>query len=308
MAGLKEKLIGVLAGGPSGERDVSLATGRAVADALESLGYRLIEIDPGPDVAEKLLHEGVDLVFNALHGRWGEDGCLQGVLEWLKIPYTGSGVLSSALAMDKVAAKRVFRQAGLPVPMERVVKPGDASSIDPDSIDLQLPLVVKPAREGSSLGVTVVRERKELRSAIDDAASFGGDVLVEEFIPGGEFSVGILNDEALGVIEIVPSKSFYDYEAKYADDAGTDYVYPARLPQRTRDLVAQMGLAAFRALKCEGYARVDFLVQGEKAVLLEVNTLPGMTGHSLLPMIAKGEGIGFPKLCEKILESARLKG
>ena len=306
---LEDKRVGVLLGGPSGEREVSLETGKAVAEALAGRGYTVIEIDAGTDLVQRLVAEQIDLVFNALHGRWGEDGCVQGLLEWLRIPYTGAGVLASALSMDKVSAKGLFRQAGLPLAEDRVLSPAQASRVSTAAeLGLSLPVVVKPSREGSSLGVTIVREEAALGSALEAAAGFEAPVLVEAFCEGGEFQVGILDQQALGVIEIVPAREFYDYEAKYADGAGTEYIYPARLDQAKGAEVAGVGLRAYQALGCEGYARVDTIVGPDgRVVLLEVNTLPGMTGHSLMPMIAKGEGIPFDGLCERILELARLK-
>jgi len=307
---LKSKRIGVLLGGPSGEREVSLQTGKAIVEALTGLGYDVVTIDAGADLVERLSAERVDVAFNALHGRWGEDGCVQGLLEWLRIPYTGAGVLASALSMDKVAAKGLFRQAGLPLAEDRVLSATQARSMTgAEQLGLPLPVVVKPSREGSSLGVTIVRKDAALGPALSAAADFEAPVLVETFLPGGEFQVGVLDHQALGVIEIVPTREFYDYEAKYADGAGTEYVYPARLDEAKRDEVAAVGLAAYEAIGGEGYARVDTIVDPRdgRVALLEVNTLPGMTGHSLMPMIARGEGIEFPELCERILDLARLK-
>lgn len=307
---LKNKRIGVLLGGLGEERDVSLRSGEAVARALESRGYRVVRLDVGRDVAARLGAERIDVAVLALHGSYGEDGSIQGVLEVLGIPYTGSGVRASAAAMDKVFSKKVFAYDGLPLAEWVSLATGER----PRAADLPfgLPCVVKPSREGSSVGVHVVREEAALAGAVADAERFAGTVLVERYVKGREINVAVLDDEAggtgaLGAIEIVPATGFYDYAAKYT--AGTTrYLYPAPLPPEQYALACELGLRAHRALGCEGATRAD-LILGEdgRFIVLEVNTLPGMTETSLLPKIAAGRGIDFPSLCERLLCGASLK-
>jgi D-alanine-D-alanine ligase len=304
---LKNKRIAVLMGGLSSEREVSLTTGRAVARALRARGYRPLEIDVGADVAKRLLEEGVEVAFIALHGRYGEDGCIQGLLETLKIPYTGSGVTASALGMDKIRSRWIFERHGLPVPPYRVLDAGQAKQYQPGKDGPGFPLVVKPYREGSSVGVTIVRRMEDLPAALESALAFDPLILVERHIPGREIQVGILDDEPLGAIEIRPKRGFYDYEAKYTDGLA-DHLLPAPLPEPYYTEALNLALAAHRVLGCEGGTRVDLLfMEGEGFYLLEVNTLPGMTPLSLLPEIAKGAGLSFEELCERILLGARLK-
>jgi D-alanine-D-alanine ligase len=299
--------IGVLMGGRSSEREVSLQTGRAVADALREKGYHPVEVDVGPDVAGHLLAQGVEAAFVALHGRFGEDGSIQGLLESMGIPYTGSGVLASALGMDKVRSRWIFEKLDLPVPPYRVLFREEAAMFCPGEHGPSLPLVVKPVREGSSVGVKIVREAEEMASALDLALSFGSPVLVERYIPGREIQVGILDDQPLGAIEIRPRNDFYDYEAKYKDGLA-EHIFPAPLPPDIYGQALQLGLSAHRALGCDGGTRVDLLLENEKDFfVLEVNTLPGMTAVSLLPEIARGAGLSFADLCERILLGARLK-
>jgi D-alanine-D-alanine ligase len=304
-AELKNKRIGVLVGGLSAERDVSLATGAAVVKALVGKGYSPRSIDVGRDIAAVLSQDPIDVAFIALHGRWGEDGCMQGLLETLFIPYTGSGVLASAAAMDKVFTKRVFQIEGVPIAPYRMFSRG--TPIQPSDIPFGFPCVVKPSREGSSVGVHIVKTEAELAAAVADASQYAGDVLVEKYIKGKEINVGVLSGEALGAIEIVPSREFYDYTAKYT--AGmTQYHFPARLPPDQYANVLEIGAKACRVLGCEGGCRADFIVADDGTpIVLEVNTLPGMTATSLLPKMAAGKGIDFGELCERLLCSASLK-
>ncbi len=302
---LKTKKIGVLLGGMSAEREVSLKSGAAVLDALQSQGYHAVGIDVGGDVGLIMLALGVEVAFVCLHGRYGEDGTVQGLLELLKIPYTGSGVLASALAMDKGFAKQIFAANSLLVAPYLVCRRGER--IDLATVPFGLPLVVKPTREGSSVGVSIVREAAQFEPALAAAFHYDDVVLVEQFIKGREIQVGILEDRAIGTIEIVPKNEFYDYEAKYT--AGmAEHICPAPLPSELSAKLMAAGALAHRALDCSGYSRVDFLVtESGDCYLLEVNTLPGMTALSLLPEIAQSTGISFPDLVERIVLSAALK-
>jgi D-alanine-D-alanine ligase len=302
---LKTKKIGVLLGGLSAEREVSLNSGEAVLKALGGKGYSVQRIDVGRDIAQRLIAEPIDLAFIALHGRWGEDGCIQGLLESLFIPYTGSGVLASAAAMDKVFTKRVFRTEGIPLADYVAVPKGTRVAVE--SIPFGLPCVVKPSREGSSVGVHIVKQAGDFDAAVADASKYAGEVLVEKYIKGREINVGVLDGQALGAIEIVSSREFYDYTAKYT--AGmTQYHFPAPVPPDVYARALEIGVQAYKALGCEGGARTDLiLAPSGEFVVLEVNTLPGMTATSLLPKMAAGQGIDFASLCERLLCGASLK-
>jgi D-alanine-D-alanine ligase len=302
---MKSKRVGVLLGGLSAEREVSLKSGAAVHRALVERGYDAVAIDAGRDLAVVLERERIEVAFITLHGRYGEDGAVQGLLELMGIPYTGSGVLASALAMDKVFSKQVFAANGLTVAPYRVLRRGQP--FDMASLPFALPVVVKPSREGSSVGVSIVRDVAQLAVALETAWNYDDDILVEQFIKGREIQVGILDDRALGAIEIVPKNEFYDFEAKYT--AGmAEHVMPAPLPEALYDKVLRAGENAHKALGCGCYSRVDFLVtEDEQCYLLEVNTLPGMTELSLLPEIAQGAGFGFGELVERILAAASVK-
>lgn len=305
---LKRKKVGVLLGGLSSEREVSLRTGAAVARALRGLGYDVVEIDVGKDLPARLAAEKVDVAFIALHGRYGEDGCVQGLLECMFIPYTGSGVMASSLGMDKVFAKQVFIAHGIPTPPYRAFQRADEARAAVDSLPFGLPAVVKPSREGSSVGVHICKTREEYLSAVDDASRLSGSILVEQYIKGREVQGGVLDDEALGVIEVVAAREFYDYQAKYQSGGTTKYLFPAPLPADQYARVNQVCLAAHRALGCSGGSRSDvILTPAGEVFLLEINTLPGMTESSLLPKIAAGRGIDFPGLCERLLQGASLK-
>jgi D-alanine-D-alanine ligase len=301
------KKVAVLYGGRSSEREVSLKTGKACADALASKGYDVTLVDVDQDLAAQLGAKGIDVAFNALHGRWGEDGCVQGLLEVMGIPYTGSGVLASALGMDKTVSKAMFKSLGLSVIDYRVFPQEKAASITAADLPFGIPCVVKPAGEGSSVGVHLVKDPTKLRAACLDAATFKGDVIVERYLKGTEVNVAVLEGKALGAIEIEPANDFYDYAAKYT--AGTTrYHYPARIPEAHQKRVMEAAEKAHKGLGCAGATRVDFIVAPDgTAFILEINTLPGMTATSLVPKIAAGLGIAFPDLCEKILESAALK-
>ncbi|NOK03740.1 MULTISPECIES: D-alanine--D-alanine ligase [unclassified Myxococcus] len=305
---LKQKRVGVLLGGMSAERDVSLRTGEAVSGALRGLGYDVVEIDVGRDLPARLAAEKVDVAWLAVHGRYGEDGCLQGLLESLFIPYTGSGVLASALGMDKVYAKQVFVAHGIPTPAYRSFRDAASALAAADSLPFPFPVVVKPSREGSSVGVHICKTRDAYEAAVTDAAKYAGTLLVEQFVKGREVQGGVLDDEALGVIEVRAAREFYDYDAKYKAGTGTQYLFPAPLPPDQYARVNEVCLAAHQALGCSGGSRSDVIVtDGGEVFLLETNTLPGMTASSLLPKIAAGRGIDFPALCERLLLGACLK-
>ena len=299
---LRARKIGVLMGGLSAEREVSLKSGAAVLAALVAKGYRAVGIDVGRDLPERLKAEEVEVAFVALHGRFGEDGSVQGLLELMGIPYTGSGVLASALAIDKIYSKVMFKSAGLSVAPYQVLRRGE-----PLAVTEQLPVVVKPSREGSSVGVSIVREPERMEAALNEAFSYDSEILVERFIDGREVQVGILDGRALGAIEIVPKGEFYDFESKYTA-GGAEHILPARLPAAVYQDVLRAGERAHAALGCDCYSRVDFLVtEAGECYILEVNTLPGMTDLSLLPEIAGGAGLNFVALIERILLAAALK-
>jgi len=302
---MKGKKIGVLMGGLSAEREVSLKSGAAVHRALLDQGYCAVAIDVDRDLAAVLEREGIQAAFIALHGRYGEDGCIQGMLELMQIPYTGSGVLASALAMHKLFSKQTFAAGGILTAPFRHFRRGE--TVSPAELPFGLPLVVKPVQEGSSVGVSIVREEKMLEPALELAFRHDSEILVEEYIKGQEVQVGILNDRPIGAIEIVPKGEFYDYEAKYTDGMA-EHFFPARLAPALYEKALQTGLAAHRSLGCSGYSRVDLLVTAHgECYVLEVNTLPGMTALSLLPEIAaKGAGLSFEALVACIIESATL--
>ncbi len=294
-------------GGLSREREISLKTGKAVLKALTEKGYTVTGIDVGDDVAEKLLKEKIECAFLALHGRFGEDGTIQGMLELMRIPYTGSGVLASALAMHKVMSKKFFLCEKIPTPRYEVFQREEIKKELPKRISLPLPVVVKPAREGSTIGVSIVREDEELGPALTKAGDHDEEILVEEFMKGREITVGILKNIPLPIIEIAPKSGFYDYHAKYTKGE-TQYILPARIP-RERYLYAQeMSLKAFQKLGCTGVGRVDLMTdENENPFVIDVNTMPGMTETSLLPMAARYAGIPFEDLVERILLGASLK-
>ncbi|MBO9558562.1 MAG: D-alanine--D-alanine ligase [Caulobacter sp.] len=302
---LADRHIAVLLGGPSAEREVSLTTGALCADALERLGARVSRIDPRSDVAQVLTALKPDLVFNALHGRWGEDGCVQGVLETLGLAYTHSGVLASALAMDKAKSKAVLAAAGIPVPGGGLY---DRHDVARDHV-MQPPYVVKPNAEGSSVGVFIVREgaNRPPRELAAPDWTFGERVMVEPFIPGLELAVAVVGESngprALAVTEIRASTGFYDYEAKYAE-GGSVHVLPAPIPSVVRDRAMRLAELAHTSLGCRGVTRSDFRYDdiNDLLVLLEVNTQPGMTPTSLVPEQADHTGVSFDRLVFWIVE------
>jgi D-alanine-D-alanine ligase len=299
--------VAVLYGGMSAEREVSLSTGQQVIPALREAGYDVTPVEVGKDIGAVIaaLIPAPDAVFNALHGRFGEDGVIQGLLDWLDIPYTHSGGRASALAMDKVAAKALFAAAGLPIPRGRVVAMSEFADADP----LPLPYVVKPVNEGSSVGVEIIRHGNNRRAEIARTWNFGTSALVEEYVPGRELTVAVMGDRALAVTEIIAEAgAFYDYESKYAD-GGSRHIIPARVHPAMYSRALDIALAAHRALGCRGATRSDFRYDdtaGEpgRLVLLEINTQPGLTPTSLLPEQAAHHGIGFSQLCAWMVENA----
>lgn len=301
------KKVAVLLGGLSKERDVSLRSGAAVARALRSKGHDVVEIDVGRDLPEKLKAATVDAAFVVLHGRYGEDGAVQGVLELMGIPYTGSGLLASAIGMDKELTKKVLvSEMGdeITTPVWKVIRRGDTVG---DTVRvLPLPVVVKPNREGSTIGISIVREEKDFAPAIQEALKLDETVLIEEFISGTEVTVAILNGRALPIVEIAPKSGFYDYASKYTKGA-TDYIVPARIPDVVRDRLHATCEKIWKVLKLEGFARADFIVTPDAEYFLEVNTIPGMTETSLVPKAAAAAGISFEDVCEQVLSGASLK-
>ncbi|MDH5509934.1 MAG: D-alanine--D-alanine ligase [Nitrospinota bacterium] len=295
MERLKEMKVGVLLGGLSNEREVSLNTGRAVIDSLKRMGVDCLEIDAGRDLAQRLVEEKIDLAFIALHGRYGEDGCVQGLLELMGIPYTGSTVAASAMAMSKRLSKVFAEAVGIPTPPYMVVRRKESKT---DSVGAQMkpPVVVKPANGGSSVNVSICREAAEIAPAIERALTEDTEAMVEEFVAGPLLTVGVVGDLALPAIEIETIEGFYDYKSKYTP-GNTVYHLPARLPQTTLVEAAQMALRAHRALGCRGQTRSDFIVgPGGKVWFIELNTIPGMTQTSLLPKAAAHAGISFDEL------------
>lgn len=304
MKQVTRRKIGVLMGGLASEREVSLASGNAVLKALREKGYDAVGIDAGRETAAQLAKEGVEIAFNALHGKYGEDGAIQGLLEVLGIPYTGSGILASAIGMNKIVSKAVFKAAGLAVGPYQVVTGLYGAQSAMGAAEVGFPVFVKPSSEGSSVGVSRVDRAEQLPAALELALTYDREILIESYIAGREVQVGILGDRALGAIEIVPKNLFYDYESKYKEGM-SEHFFPARIPEAVYARVLEAGLAAHRAIGCRGYSRVDFIVtDAGTPCILEVNTLPGMTATSLLPDIARGVGIPFPDLVEEILRLA----
>lgn len=290
----------VLMGGPSAEREVSLSSGRECAQALRQAGYEVVELDAGKDLPARLAEHAPDVVFNSLHGRWGEDGCVQGLLEWLGIPYTHSGVLASALAMDKTRSKQAFREAGLPV-LESLI--ADADEVRARHV-MAPPYVVKPNDEGSSVGVYIVQDRANAPPQL--SAQMPARVMVETYAPGRELTTAVLGERALGVTDI-QTDGWYDYDAKYKP-GGSTHVFPAELPAEITAACLDYALRAHRALGCRGLTRSDFRWDEARGldglILLEVNTQPGMTPTSLAPEQAAHSGIDFPALCDWIVKEA----
>ncbi|AOY92670.1 D-alanine--D-alanine ligase [Cupriavidus sp. USMAA2-4] len=300
--------VGVLFGGRSAEREVSLMSGRGVLAALQSRGVDAHAFDPAVQGVAELAAAGFDRVFIALHGRYGEDGTMQGLLEQLGIPYTGSGVLASALSMDKQATKRLWMTHGLPTPRFAMLQAG--SDFTAVVAELGLPLIVKPAREGSSIGLTKVTDAAQMREAYEKAAALDRDVIAETFIDGAELTCPLVGEgddaAALPVIRIVAPGANYDYQNKYFTD-DTQYLCPSGLPEALEREVQDLAVNAYRVLGCRGWARADVMLRADgKPFLLEMNTSPGMTGHSLVPMAARAAGISYEDFVMQVLAAATL--
>lgn len=296
--------VAVLMGGISSEREISLKTGRAVASSLRRTGRDVFEFGVTPNLGVNLLDTGIEAVFICLHGRYGEDGTVQGLLELLNIPYTGSGVMASSIALDKSISKELFKSKGILVPAGFTVKgfPGE------DEISsIEIPAVIKPSREGSTVGVSIVTKAEELDGAFRKALEYDDEILVEEYIEGREMTVTIVGEKprALPIVEIISEIGFYDYYAKYVTGK-TKYCVPAELNEREAEFIKESSLAAYEAIKCSGLARVDLIYKEERAYFLEVNTIPGMTESSLAPKAAAAVGISFDQLVDEVMESARI--
>ena len=301
---LKQEKIAVLLGGTSAEREVSLNSGNAVLVALRKQGYDAHPIDPKTFPVATLKEQGFDRVFNILHGRGGEDGTMQGLLEQIGLPYTGCGVMASALTMDKMRTKMLWKAFGLPVAEMEIVTKENRVNLNPMAVvkKLGLPLMVKPSLEGSSVGLTKVKAVEELESAVDFALKFDRTVLIEEWLAGDEFTVPVLDGEVLPSIKIVPEGEFYDYDAKYISD-NTQYFCPAGLTEAREQELRRLVKQAYDVVGCRGWSRIDVMADAEgKFRLVEVNTNPGMTSHSLFPKSAATVGYSFEQLVEKILE------
>ena len=305
--------VAVLMGGMSAEREISLMSGSGVLQALKSRGVDAYAFDPAERDLGELKKEGFDRCFIALHGRFGEDGTVQGALELLGIPYTGSGVMASSMAIDKVMTKRVLLAEGLPTPKYVLLRRGAYSVADIDAIPttLGLPLIVKPAREGSSIGLTKVVDASGMAAAVEQAAKLDADILCEQFISGDEVTCPVLGSgpdaKALPVIRIVAPEGNYDYQNKYFTDT-TQYIVPCGLPAGEEAVIQDMVVKAYRTLNCRGWARADVMIDRttRKPYLLEINTSPGMTGHSLVPMSARAAGLSYEDLCIELLKTAAL--
>ena len=294
--------VAVMFGGHSSEREVSLNTGAAVLQALQSKGVDAHAWDPAEKTMAEFAAAGFDRVWIALHGPGGEDGALQGTLQWLGVPYTGSGVMGSALAMDKVRSKHLFRAVGIATPDYAVVNTLDEASVAAEQVGF--PLIIKPSGQGSSVGMSKVFERSELNDAVTVALQYGDAVLMETCINGDEITVAVLHGRALPSIRIVTPRVFYDYQAKYESDQ-TEYICPGTASGEEEAAYAELAVAAFNELGCSGWGRVDFMTGADKQpLILEVNTVPGMTSHSLVPMAARQDGIDFETLCWRILETS----
>jgi D-alanine-D-alanine ligase len=296
---LKQKRVAVLMGGTSSEREISLKSGDAVLRSLQQSGYNAIGIDADKGVAQSLRADGIEVAYIALHGRYGEDGAIQGLLEILGIPYTGSGVLASALAMDKCISKLVLDNLKLPTPRYTVCLAGSTFSFP-------YPFIVKPAHEGSTIGITIVKNEAEVHKALTDAFRYDRKVLVEQFLSGREITVGIVNGELLPIVEVKPSSGFYDYTAKYTKGM-TEYLVPADLPPEVAFRASEIALEVWSAFEMAGCARIDMIVHDDLPHVIDINTSPGMTETSLVPKAWACLGRTFDQLVETILTEATLK-
>lgn len=306
----KNQVVAVVMGGPSAEREVSLNTGAAIANALREYGYtNVVEIDLDPrNFGKQLAESKAEVVFNAVHGLYGEDGRLQTLLEIREMPYTGSGMIASVSCMDKVITKRMLRDAGISTPACLIVNKKESGIKEKIMQRFSLPVVIKPASQGSSIGVEIVKEENQLDEALANAFKYSRDILVEEFIGGKELTVSMMQKDgevvALPVIHIAPHSGTYDYHSKYTKGA-TEYICPADLDEETTKKVQEISKQAYEVLGCSGVARADVMLdESGNGYVLEINTVPGMTATSLVPKAAAAAGISFPELCNIILQSA----
>ena len=298
---MKNRRIAVLMGGNSSERDISLKSGNCVLNALKAANLHATAFDVNRELPDKLIKEKINLVFIALHGKQGEDGTIQGMLEILNIPYTGSGVLASALSMDKIASKRLFQTAGIPTPEFRAMSKDKHCVANPFK---KFPVVIKPSTEGSTIGISIVKKEDEFKKALETAFLYDDNIMCEKYIDGKEITVGILEKKALPVIEIIPKSGFYDFNAKYRKKL-TDFVVPAKFQEEKSARIKQIALNANKVLGCSGMSRVDMKLDSKlNPYVLEINTIPGLTETSLLPKAAQAAGINFKELCLKLLDSA----
>lgn len=306
----KGKRVAVLMGGVTREREISFRTGGAISKALKNLGYDVIDVDVGCGfgLVDKLKDDRPDVVVIALHGKFGEDGCVQGMLEMLRIPYTGGGVLASSVGMDKAVCTKIARQLGVPCPDGVEL---DTEKQTPEKFDVNfsmpMPVIVKPSREGSTINVTIVKDRKDFLAALLAARESDSKIIVEQYIKGKEVTVGVLNGASLTPLEIAPKSGFYDYESKYTKGK-TEYIVPARISDECAAKLRKWTEAVYDAIECDGTARADYIVDAnENAFFLEINTIPGMTELSLVPKAAAHEGLSFDAVCERLLDGASLK-
>lgn len=304
----RDRRVAVLRGGPSAERAVSLSTGEAIIEALRRAGHHtVIDLDPGLDLAAQLCAERVDVVFNALHGSYAEDGRLPGLLDWLGLPYTGESVATSALSFDKALARMVAVQAQIPVAEGLRCSPERARSLRSEELPLALPVMVKPTQQGSSVGISLVREAQALAPALEEAARYG-EVLIERYVAGVEVAVALFGEQPIGAVEIEPAHAFYDYSAKYAAGSQTRYYAPPRLEAPALRALLRRAAEVGRAFACRSASRADFIVAAEGPIFIELNTLPGMTASSLYPKVAAQLGLSFEDLVTHILDGARHDG
>ena len=294
--------IGVLMGGPSSEREISLKSGKAVYQALKEQGLDVVPLDIRNDSSKKIKRAKISCAFIALHGKFGEDGAIQRILESLRIPYTGSGVIASRLCLDKLASRRIFKQYNIPVP-ECDVLNRKSWQKRLKELTLKFPVVVKPSSQGSSIGVTFVDKIRNLNRAINIAFKYDDTVMIEKYIKGKEITVGILEERPLPVVEIFPKRRFFDFQAKYVKGK-SDYVVPAKLPKASYNQAQRVGRLAHKALGCRTFSRIDMILSRGTPFVLEVNSIPGLTRMSLLPMAAGACGVDFAQLCLKIVQSA----
>jgi D-alanine-D-alanine ligase len=296
---LKTKKIGVLLGGRSSERAISLKSGNAVLQGLKRSGYKAIAIDASKNLIDTLKKEKIQVAFIALHGRWGEDGTVQGLLEMMGIPYTGSGVLGSSMAIDKAVMKLIFATARIPTPKYTLIYNGKGASFP-------LPYVVKPANEGSSVGISVVKKKQEAPAALKEALKYDTKLLIEEFVKGQEITVAVINSKALPVIEVRPKSGFYNFEAKY-EKGKTEYIVPAEISSAMAKKASDIALTVYEKFNLSGSARIDMLIKDKTPLVIDINTSPGMTETSLLPKAWAYTGRTFDELVEEILLEAALK-